>query len=84
MKTLIILLSIYIISALSMYFLIRKEHSKGGDLEGEELKFCHLVATFVPLVNTVILLLLLIIDFFSFLSKCTTTENLSKFYKLKR
>lgn len=67
-----------------MYFLIRKKHSKGGEMEWKELSFYHLVATFVPLVNIVILLIFFIVDFFSFLSKCATTENLSKFYRIKK
>ena len=82
MKTLIILLSIYIISALSMYFLIRKKHSKGGDMEGKELKLVLLLITFFPILNTIALGFCLLVDYV--LKENSTNELLSKFYRIKK
>jgi len=85
MKTLIILSLIYIISALSMYFLIRKRHSKGGTHEGYSLSWHYFIATIIPLGNTIILILLSLDSLSdSLIDLITSREFLDKFFKIKR
>lgn len=76
MKTLIILSLIYIISALSMYFVIRKLHSKGVKYDEYSLWFLF-ITNFTPLVNTFIVIILS-----TYL--INSREFLSKFYKIKK
>lgn len=82
MKTLIILLSIYIVSVLGMWFQIKKDYSKGGDMEGEEIKLFHLFLTIFPIWNTITFLFYFFVDYV--LKHCSTNEFLNKFFKIKK
>lgn len=82
MNTLIILSIIYIASVLGMWFQIKKDYSKGGDMEGKELKLVLLLITFLPILNTIALGFCLLVDYV--LKENSTNELLSKFYKIKK
>ena len=74
METKLILLLIYIISAIGVYFIIRKQHSKNGEFEILKPDFADFLSVFLPIINTMFCIMILI--------HCSKFD-FSKFFKIK-
>lgn len=57
-----VIIGVYIISAVAMWFSVRKSFSKGGEMQDEEVSWFYLFATIVPIYNTITLVVLTIIS----------------------
>lgn len=58
----LILIGIYIFSAVAMWLSVRKSFSKGGEMQDEEVSWFYFFATIVPILNTITLVILTIIS----------------------